>query len=285
MLSNTLHRIGVSAATLLAAAATCIPVRVAAAEPAPEVSAATADSVAAAFATAMAQYLKPEIQKSFTATPDSIAEYMRGVAHAFDIKNVDAPYYLGVRSGMAMLDRVEQMQQMGFPITNAAFCAQLGSALTGSAMGFDVKSADAFLQSYMQRLVPEPEPLSPQSQADYLADQRAREGVIETPSGLLFEVITEGEGATPTDADRVSVTYAGRLSDGTVFDSTERPVQFPVADLVPGFTEGLKMMKAGGEYRIIIPASLGYGDKGAAGVIPPGAVLDFTIRLLDVVRP
>lgn len=197
MLSNTLHRIGVSAATLLAAAATCIPVRVAAAEPAPEVSATTADSVAAAFATAMAQYLKPEIQKSFTATPDSIAEYMRGVAHAFDIKNVDAPYYLGVRSGMAMLDRVEQMQQMGFPITNAAFCAQLGSALTGSAMCFDVKSADAFLQSYMQRLVLEPEPLSPQSQADYLADQRAREGVIETPSGLLFEVITEGEGLLP----------------------------------------------------------------------------------------
>ena len=133
--------------------------------------------------------------------------------------------------------------------------------------------------------MPEPEPLSLQSQADYLADQRAREGVIETPSGLLFEVITEGEGATPTDADRVSVTYAGRLSDGTVFDSTERPVQFPVANLVPGFTEGLKMMKAGGEYRIIIPAALGYGDKGAAGVIPPGAVLDFTIRLLDVVRP
>ena len=174
---------------------------------------------------------------------------------------------------------------MGFPIAITNFCIQLDSALTGSAMGFDVKSADAYLQRYMQRLVPEPEPLSPQSQADYLADQRAREGVIETPSGLLFEVITEGEGATPTDADRVSVTYAGRLSDGTVFDSTERPVQFPVANLVPGFTEGLKMMKAGGEYRIIIPAALGYGDKGAAGVIPPGAVLDFTIRLLDVVRP
>ena len=246
----------------------------------------SADSCAAAFATTMAQYLKPEIEKAFTPAPDSIAEFVRGVAHAFDIKDIDAPYYLGVRCGLAMIDRLEQMQQMGFPITTEAFCRQLQNALTDSAMGFNEKTADEFLHQWMARLYPEPElsALSPESQADYLADQKSREGVTETPSGLLFEVITEGEGPHPTDTDTVRLTYTGRLSDGTVFDSTERPVQFPVARLVPGFTEGLKMMKTGGEYRIIIPPHIGYGDKGAGGVIPPGAVLDFTIHLLDIVK-
>ena len=119
----------------------------------------------------------------------------------------------------------------------------------------------------------------------FLAENGKRVEVKTTPSGLQYEVLTEGDGPRPEANDQVEVHYTGKLIDGTVFDSTERPVQFPVANLVPGFTEGLKMMKAGGEYRIIIPASLGYGDKGAAGVIPPGAVLDFTIRLLDVVRP
>ena len=107
---------------------------------------------------------------------------------------------------------------------------------------------------------------------------------FRTPTGLLFEVITEGEGASPTESDQVRVTYTGRLSDGTVFDSTEKPVQFPVGNLVAGFSEGLKMMKPGGDYRIIIPPQLGYGEKGAAGVIPPGAVLDFTIHLNDIVK-
>lgn len=246
----------------------------------------SADSCAAAFATLMARQLKPEIEKSFEATPDSISEFVRGVAHAFDIKNVDTPYYMGVRMGFAMIDRLEQMQLMGFPITTDGFCRYLQDALNGTAMDFDTQSADDYLRLWLHRAnpMPELEPLSPQSQADYLDDQKAREGVTETPSGLLFEVITEGEGDSPTADDTVRLTYTGRLADGTVFDSTERPVQFSVSHLVPGFTEGLKMMKTGGEYRIIIPPALGYGDTGAAGVIPPGAVLDFTIHLLDIVK-
>ncbi|MDE6557251.1 MAG: FKBP-type peptidyl-prolyl cis-trans isomerase, partial [Duncaniella sp.] len=103
------------------------------------------------------------------------------------------------------------------------------------------------------------------------------------PSGLVFQVITEGEGAMPQSGERVKVNYTGRLSDGTVFDQTDAPVTFDVDRLVPGFTEGLKMMRPGGTYRLVIPASLGYGDTGAAGVIPPGAALDFTVELVEVV--
>jgi len=243
------------------------------------------DSCAAAFATVMAKYLKPEIDKQFPGDTAAIAEFTRGIAHAFDIKNVDAPYYLGVRNGFAIIDRLESMQSMGFPITPEAFCNQLGNALRSSALGFTPESADNFLRDAMAKLYPEKEvaPLSPESQLQFLNEQKTREGVAQTPSGLLFEIITEGEGPHPTDTDIVKVIYTGKLADGTVFDSTERPIQFPVNRLVPGFTEGLKMMKPGGEYRLFIPPALGYGDKGAGGgIIPPGAALDFTVKLLEI---
>ena len=142
-----------------------------------------ADSCSAAFATVMASYLKPEIDKQFPGDTAAIAEFTRGVAHAFDIKNVDAPYYLGVRNGFAIIDRFESMQEMGFPITTEAFCKNLGDALKGSAMGFDTDSADAFLREAMIRLYPDaaPKTLTPESQQAYISDQKAREGGNRNP--------------------------------------------------------------------------------------------------------
>lgn len=102
------------------------------------------------------------------------------------------------------------------------------------------------------------------------------------PSGLVFEVITEGEGTSPTIDNRVRLLYTGRLADGTVFDQTERPVDFPLRGLVPGFSEGLSLMKPGGTYRLFIPPSLGYGEEGAAGTIPPNAAIDFQVQLLEI---
>ena len=243
-----------------------------------------ADSCAAAFATIMAQYLRPELRKQFPDDHAAIDEFVRGVREAFDIRDSKSAYHFGVRNGLGMLDRVDGMAEMGFPITAANFCEALGAAMRGQAMGFDVNSADEYLRQAMDRINPPREEvvLTPESQQQFLSEQAKREGVHMTPSGLLYEVITEGEGVNPTDTDLVKVTYTGRLSDGTIFDSTERPVQFPVKNLVPGFTEGLKLMKPGGEYRLFIPAQLGYGDLGAGGVIPPGAVLDFTVKLLEI---
>lgn len=242
------------------------------------------DSCSAAFATVMAQYMKPEIEKRFPGDSTAITQFVEGVRHAFEITKATSPYYFGVRNGFGIIDRLDQMREMGFPITADSFCNQLLHALNGSAMGFNPTSADNYLRDAMARMYPEQqaEALSAESQNAFLAQQKAREGVQETASGLLFEVLTEGEGASPAKTDTVRVTYTGRLADGTIFDQTERPIQFPVNRLVPGFTEGLMMMKNGGEYRIFIPPTLGYGNDGAAGVIPPGAALDFTVRLLDI---
>ena len=94
---------------------------------------------------------------------------------------------------------------------------------------------------------------------------------------------TEGEGAQPVSGDEVEVTYTGRLSDGSVFDSTDSPITFGVDRVVPGFSEGLKLMKPGGRYRIVMPASLAYGERGAGGgIIPPGAAVDFTVDLIGI---
>lgn len=249
---------------------------------APVYTQAQADSCVAAFATIMASYVKPELEKQFPDNPQAVDEFTQGVAHAFEIRDEHAPYYFGVRSGLAMIDRVEGMEEMGYPVTPANFVPQLNAALKGGAMGFDTKSADAYLRRFMELLFPAPEPLSAESQNEWLAAQKAREGVVEEPSGLLFEVITEGEGETPKDTDRVKVTYTGSLADGTVFDKTEKPIVLPVSGVVPGFSEGLKLMRPGGTYRLFIPPSLGYGDRGAGGVIPPGAALDFLITLEDI---
>ena len=113
----------------------------------------------------------------------------------------------------------------------------------------------------------------------------AGQQVATTASGLQFQVLDEGTGVQPTEADIVLVNYTGRLEDGTVFDSTEgkQPAAFPVTGVIPGFTEGLKMMKKGGKYRLRIPPELGYGAEGAGGgVIPPNATLNFEVELLEV---
>jgi FKBP-type peptidyl-prolyl cis-trans isomerase len=105
-----------------------------------------------------------------------------------------------------------------------------------------------------------------------------------TASGLQLQAIEEGTGPSPTTTDIVLVHYTGRLEDGTVFDTSEgkQPVPFPVTGVIPGFTEGLQMMKKGGTYRLRIPPELAYGPQGAGGVIPPNATLEFDIQLLDI---
>jgi FKBP-type peptidyl-prolyl cis-trans isomerase FkpA len=107
-----------------------------------------------------------------------------------------------------------------------------------------------------------------------------------TASGLQIRTIEEGEGAHPTEADVAFVTYTGRLADsGKVFDSNEgqQPVPFPVAEgaTIKGFSEGLKLMKKGGKYRLKIPPALGYEDKDM-GQIPPNSTLDFDVAILEV---
>lgn len=120
---------------------------------------------------------------------------------------------------------------------------------------------------------------------EFLASNRAAEGVFETPSGLQYQVVRQGSGRRPMPSDRVKVHYRGTLLDGTVFDSSyERgmPAEFGLGQVIPGWTEGLGLMTVGAKYRFWIPPALGYGEKGAPPSIPPDSVLVFEVELLDI---
>lgn len=118
----------------------------------------------------------------------------------------------------------------------------------------------------------------------FLAAAAARPGARTLPGGLVIETLREGTGATPAATDTVTFHYTGKLADGTVFDDSTsgEPLTGPVAGLVAGMTQGLQQMKAGGKYVLTMPSELGYGQRGAGGVIPPNAPLEFTIELLGV---
>lgn len=121
--------------------------------------------------------------------------------------------------------------------------------------------------------------------AEFLASNKTKEGIIETASGLQYEVLTQGEGDThPTATSKVKVHYHGTLIDGSVFDSSvERnsPISFGLNQVIPGWTEGVQLMTEGAKYRFYIGPDLGYGDR-AAGAIKPGSLLIFEVELLKI---
>lgn len=121
----------------------------------------------------------------------------------------------------------------------------------------------------------------------FLAENGKRVEVKTTPSGLQYEVITEGNGPQPTANDRVEVHYTGTLIDGTVFDSSvERgvPATFGVTQVIPGWVEALQLMKEGSKWKLFIPSQLAYGPQGAGGLIGPNATLIFDVELLKVIK-
>ena len=120
---------------------------------------------------------------------------------------------------------------------------------------------------------------------EFLAENAKRAEVVTTPTGLQYEVLTEGNGVQPTTDDMVTVHYTGKLIDGTVFDSSvERgePATFGVTQVIPGWVEALQLMKKGSNWRLYIPSDLAYGQRGAGGVIGPNSTLIFDVELLDV---
>jgi FKBP-type peptidyl-prolyl cis-trans isomerase len=121
----------------------------------------------------------------------------------------------------------------------------------------------------------------------FLEENKTKEGVFTTESGLQYKVLKEGEGKSPTESDRVKVHYKGVTLDGKEFDSSYKrgvPATFKVDQVIKGWTEGLQLMKEGGKYKLFIPADLAYGPAGAGGQIGPNEVLIFDVELLEVLN-
>ena len=120
----------------------------------------------------------------------------------------------------------------------------------------------------------------------FLKENAKKEGVKTTASGLQYKVLKEGDGKTPKATDTVSVHYKGTLLDGTEFDSSYKrgePAEFPLNRVIPGWTEGVQLMKEGAKYQFTIPSKIAYGERGTpGGPIPPNAALIFEVELIKV---
>ncbi|MDI3321797.1 FKBP-type peptidyl-prolyl cis-trans isomerase [Pinibacter soli] len=121
--------------------------------------------------------------------------------------------------------------------------------------------------------------------AAFLAENKKKEGVVELPSGLQYQVIVEGTGAKPGLRNKVRCHYHGTLIDGTIFDSSVqrgRSIDFPVSGVIKGWVEALQLMPAGSKWKLFIPSDLAYGDQQVSPQIGPGSTLIFDVELIEV---
>lgn len=162
-------------------------------------------------------------------------------------------------------------------------------ALEGKELGLTQEEVKAALTAFSEKMkarfdVKAKEKLEEANK--FLEENKKKDGVQVTESGLQYKVIKSGEGATPTAENHVSVHYEGKLTNGKIFDSSRQrgqPASFPVNGVIPGWTEALQRMKVGDIWMLFIPPNLAYGERGSPGGIGPNEALIFEVELLEVV--
>ena len=188
-------------------------------------------------------------------------------------------------------NQAQQFSDQGVDLVVDAYIAGATDGVEGLASKVSEEEMLAAFQTFQERLQAEATAELESAGAEalvqaeaFLAENALKEGIQVTETGLQYRVITEGGGDKPTLSDTVQVHYHGTLTDGTVFDSSvERgvPVEFGVTQVIPGWTEALQLMSEGSTYELFIHPDLGYGPRGAGGLIGPNAVLIFEVELLD----
>ncbi len=160
-------------------------------------------------------------------------------------------------------------------------------AFSGKQPQYTPEMANTIIQNYLQNAGEQKYAQNKEVGEAFLHENKTKPGIHTTPSGLQYEIVTEGNGAKPTAAQTVSVHYHGSLIDGTVFDSSiERgqPATFGVHQVIPGWTEALQLMNVGSKYRLYIPQELSYGaHPHPGGPIKPFSALIFDVELLEIV--
>lgn len=167
------------------------------------------------------------------------------------------------------------------------FAKAIQAVLEGTSTEITHQEAREIVNEYFKDLEAKMHAANIEQGQAFLAENAKKEGVVTLPSGLQYEIITEGNGAKPSATDQVKCHYEGTLIDGTLFDSSVKrgePAVFGVNQVIPGWVEALQLMPAGSKWRLYIPSDLGYGANGAGEMIPPHSALVFDVELLDVLN-
>jgi FKBP-type peptidyl-prolyl cis-trans isomerase FklB len=196
-----------------------------------------------------------------------------------DLKD-KASYSIGVDIGM-------NFKKQNMDLNPEALAAGAKDALNGKPQ-ISPNEVREIMTQWQKDFSEKQKVMATKNQADgekYLAENKKKEGVKTTESGLQYKVIKEGTGPQPKGTDTVTVNYRGTTIDGTEFDSSYKrgePATFPLNGVIKGWTEGLQLMKKGSKYQFVIPANLAYGDRGVGPDITPNSTLVFEVELLDI---
>ena len=190
-------------------------------------------------------------------------------------------YALGIAIGA-------NYKKMGVKLNDEAFSKGFSSAINGTKSELSQNEIQLMLEELQYDMEKtEESQIEKEKEAGrlFLEENRKKAGVKETPSGLQYKVITESIGKKPGATDTVEVHYHGTLIDGTVFDSSilrGQTIEFPLNQVIKGWTEGVQLMSEGSKFEFYIPAHLAYGDQGAGDAIKGGATLVFQVELFKV---
>jgi FKBP-type peptidyl-prolyl cis-trans isomerase FkpA len=198
-----------------------------------------------------------------------------------DTADADTSYAFGVALG-------SDFKQAGLHFDYDALISGFRDSLEGKETRISMEEAIPLIQTAMREAMTRQTAENRQKGLDFLAENGKKTGIVTTASGLQYELISSGSGPKPRASDTVSVHYEGTLLDGSVFDSSyERgePAEFPLDQVIPGWTEGLQLMDVGSTYRLFIPSDLAYGEQGAGNFIPPNSTLIFKVELLGIIEP
>lgn len=192
-----------------------------------------------------------------------------------------ASYAIGQQIG-------KNLKAQNIDVDAKTLAASLADAAQGKSemKDEDIQKAMMKLQEMAMKKQAEEGEANKKKSADFLDKNKTAEGVKVTASGLQYSVMKEGDGPVPKKEDTVKCHYTGTLIDGTKFDSSVdrgQPAEFPVAGVIPGWTEALQMMKVGSKYKLFIPPELAYGPAGRPG-IPANSALIFEVELLEIVK-
>ena len=183
-------------------------------------------------------------------------------------------------------------KSQGVDLDYRYFAMAMEDVYEGGESVYTLDEMDQIMMEYQEVLIAEQQVLAEEAAGvnlqiaeEFLAENKDREGIITTESGLQYEVVVEGEGPKPAREDEVTVHYSGTLVDGTVFDSSYQrgtPATFPLDGVISGWTEGVQLMSVGSSYRFYIHPDLGYGEMGAGDLIGPNVLLVFDIELISI---